>query len=65
MAPGALRVRRPATPNAVVATSVVTHVSSQFLFNGDLVDRGPHGVEVACLVFAFMLLYPESVFVNR
>ena len=48
----------------------MTHVlavlcSLQFVFNGDLVDRGPSGIEVACLVFAFVLVYPKSVFVNR
>jgi len=38
---------------------------SQYLFNGDFVDRGTEGVEVAVLILAFKLLYPESVRLNR
>ncbi|GLD96048.1 hypothetical protein PINS_up004726 [Pythium insidiosum] len=36
-----------------------------FLFNGDYVDRGAHGVEVIILILAFKLLYPDYVFLNR
>ncbi|RHY32794.1 hypothetical protein DYB32_002242, partial [Aphanomyces invadans] len=39
--------------------------TNPYVFNGDLVDRGPRGVECALLVFAFMLVYPEAVHVNR
>ncbi|DAZ95176.1 TPA: hypothetical protein N0F65_012430 [Lagenidium giganteum] len=36
-----------------------------YLFNGDFVDRGSHGVEVILLLLAFKLLHPEFVFLNR
>jgi protein phosphatase len=36
-----------------------------YLFNGDLVDRGPNGVEICLIVFAWMLACPQSVYVNR
>ncbi|KAG1689245.1 hypothetical protein DVH05_028517 [Phytophthora capsici] len=36
-----------------------------YLFNGDFVDRGAHGVEIMLLLLAFKLLYPECVFLNR
>ncbi|VEU37325.1 unnamed protein product [Pseudo-nitzschia multistriata] len=39
--------------------------SNRILFNGDLADRGEHGVEVICIVCALKLAYPEFVFVNR
>jgi Calcineurin-like phosphoesterase len=36
-----------------------------YIFNGDFVDRGRHGVEVALLLFAFKLARPNSIFLNR
>uniref|UniRef100_M4BSB8 Serine/threonine-protein phosphatase n=1 Tax=Hyaloperonospora arabidopsidis (strain Emoy2) TaxID=559515 RepID=M4BSB8_HYAAE len=36
-----------------------------YLFNGDFVDRGSHGVEVILLLLIFKLLYPNFVFLNR
>ncbi|TYZ65203.1 hypothetical protein PybrP1_006919 [[Pythium] brassicae (nom. inval.)] len=36
-----------------------------YLFNGDFVDRGSHGVEVMLLLLTFKLLYPRFVFLNR
>ena len=36
-----------------------------YVFNGDFVDRGTHSVEIAVLVYAFQLLYPHSVHINR
>eukprot|EP00668_Euglena_longa_P000371 GGOE01000474.1.p1 GENE.GGOE01000474.1~~GGOE01000474.1.p1 ORF type:complete len:829 (-),score=247.28 GGOE01000474.1:174-2351(-) len=38
---------------------------TQYLFNGDFVDRGPHGVEVITILLAYKLLYPGSVHLNR
>jgi diadenosine tetraphosphatase ApaH/serine/threonine PP2A family protein phosphatase len=35
------------------------------LFNGDLADRGDHGIETICIVCALCLAYPKYVFVNR
>ncbi|RLN48260.1 hypothetical protein BBJ28_00000811 [Nothophytophthora sp. Chile5] len=39
--------------------------SNPYLFNGDFVDRGDRGVEIAVLVYLFKLLYPKHVLVNR
>jgi len=35
------------------------------VFNGDMVDRGHHQVELLCVLFSLKLLFPESVFLNR
>lgn len=52
--------------------------SNMFLFNGDIVDRGPHGPQVPCFdisddlisqlllsVYCLKLCFPKSVFINR
>jgi len=36
-----------------------------YLFNGDFVDRGDAGVEVALTLFAWQQLYPHTVHLNR
>ena len=36
-----------------------------YLFNGDLVDRGSFSCEVLLTLFAFRVLYPQSVFISR
>ncbi|XP_077984118.1 serine/threonine-protein phosphatase with EF-hands 2-like isoform X2 [Glandiceps talaboti] len=36
-----------------------------YIFNGDFVDRGPNSVEIAILLFAFFLIYPNEVYLNR
>ncbi|GAV29794.1 hypothetical protein PMKS-003298 [Pichia membranifaciens] len=36
-----------------------------YLFNGDFVDRGSWGCEVAFLLYALKVLYPTRVFINR
>ncbi|XP_068718275.1 serine/threonine-protein phosphatase with EF-hands 2-like isoform X1 [Montipora capricornis] len=36
-----------------------------YIFNGDIVDRGPKSVEIAIILFAFFLLYPTGVYINR
>ena len=38
---------------------------TQYLFNGDFVDRGEHGVEITTILVAFKLLHPHSVHLNR
>ncbi|CCW71660.1 unnamed protein product [Phytomonas sp. Hart1] len=36
-----------------------------YLFNGDFVDRGKYGCEVAVYIFALLCTYPQYVFLNR
>lgn len=36
-----------------------------YLFNGDFVDRGSWGCEVAFLLYALKVLYPNKIFINR
>mmetsp|Transcript_57145 Transcript_57145/g.121483 ORF Transcript_57145/g.121483 Transcript_57145/m.121483 type:complete len:740 (-) Transcript_57145:56-2275(-) len=36
-----------------------------FVFNGDFVDRGRHGVEVMACLCALKLAYPDTIFLNR
>lgn len=39
--------------------------TNQFIFNGDLVDRGHMGVEIVVVLMFCKLLYPESVHILR
>lgn len=38
---------------------------SEYLFNGDIVDRGQYGAEVLFTILAFKCLFPRQVRVNR
>ena len=38
---------------------------TQYVFNGDFVDRGPHGVEIITLLLAYTICYPDTVHLNR
>jgi diadenosine tetraphosphatase ApaH/serine/threonine PP2A family protein phosphatase len=40
-------------------------ITNMYLFNGDLVDRGPHGPEVIFAVYAMKVALPNHVFINR
>ncbi|XP_061440812.1 serine/threonine-protein phosphatase with EF-hands 2 isoform X3 [Rhineura floridana] len=36
-----------------------------YVFNGDFVDRGKWSIEVLIILFAFLLIYPKEVHLNR
>ncbi|XP_072261600.1 serine/threonine-protein phosphatase with EF-hands 2 isoform X2 [Pyxicephalus adspersus] len=36
-----------------------------YIFNGDFVDRGRQSVEILMILFAFLLVYPKAVHLNR
>eukprot|EP00759_Apiculatamorpha_spiralis_P056434 PhF_6_TR802/c0_g1_i1/m.1223/K06269/PPP1C; serine/threonine-protein phosphatase PP1 catalytic subunit len=39
--------------------------TQNYLFLGDYVDRGKHGLATLCLLYAFTVLYPENFFLLR
>lgn len=43
------------------------HVSKQhaYLFNGDFVDRGSWSTEIAFLLYALKIVYPDRLYINR
>lgn len=36
-----------------------------YVFNGDYVDRGPHGVEIVLVLYAILLANPLAIYLNR
>ncbi|KAG8134294.1 hypothetical protein E2320_007416, partial [Naja naja] len=36
-----------------------------YVFNGDLVDRGPHSIEILIIIFVFLLIYPKEDHAHR
>lgn len=36
-----------------------------YVFNGDFVDRGKKSMEIVIILFAFLLLYPDHMHLNR
>ncbi|XP_031433258.1 serine/threonine-protein phosphatase with EF-hands 2 isoform X3 [Clupea harengus] len=40
-------------------------METPYVFNGDYVDRGKNSIEILLILFAFLLLYPNDVHLNR
>ncbi|KAL2099690.1 hypothetical protein ACEWY4_004084 [Coilia grayii] len=40
-------------------------METPYVFNGDYVDRGKNSIEILLILFAFLLLYPHDVHLNR
>ncbi|NWI58124.1 PPE1 phosphatase, partial [Calyptomena viridis] len=38
---------------------------NRYVFNGDYVDRGENSIEILLILFAFFLLYPNDLLLNR
>lgn len=36
-----------------------------YIFNGDIVDRGPHSIEIFLLISVALIVYPNNVYLNR
>ncbi|NXG17830.1 PPE2 phosphatase, partial [Grallaria varia] len=36
-----------------------------YVFNGDYVDRGKNSMEILVILFAFLLIYPNNLYLNR
>lgn len=49
----------------ILRTEGLPGEKKRFIFNGDFVDRGPHGCEVLTLIFAMLCTTPSAVFLNR
>jgi serine/threonine-protein phosphatase with EF-hands len=39
--------------------------NNKYIFNGDFVDRGSHGIEVVCILLSLVAAMPEAVLLNR
>ncbi|KAK1508140.1 serine/threonine-protein phosphatase 5 [Colletotrichum abscissum] len=50
---------------AIVGHNGAPSAETMYLFNGDIVDRGPYSCECILLVFTLKIQFPKFVFVNR
>ena len=49
----------------ILDESGMPSATNKYVFNGDFVDRGPHGVEVICILLALNAAMPDWVVLNR
>ncbi|XP_028518113.1 serine/threonine-protein phosphatase with EF-hands 2 isoform X2 [Exaiptasia diaphana] len=43
----------------------VPSTENPYIFNGDLVDRGPRSLEILIILFTYFIIYPNGVYINR
>eukprot|EP01036_Dinobryon_divergens_P030269 gene30269-39489_t len=49
----------------IIESNGIPSAQNYYLFNGDFVDRGMHGVEVMCILLALHSAAPDYVLMNR
>lgn len=49
----------------IIEQSGMPSKTNKYIFNGDFVDRGEHGLEVVSMILALHCALPDSVFLNR
>ena len=49
----------------IFSTLLWSRLDNPYVFNGDFIDRGPNSVEVILLLLIALIVYPNTVFINR
>ena len=62
---GDLHGSLPDLISALKASDVKPSERDAFIFNGDFVDRGQHGVEVLSALLALLAAAPDAIYLNR